>query len=249
MELILGWQLLILATLVIARLFSTTALSIVAILWTLWTLAMLYFGPLVLLQLATIWIPVGLMLPKETVAEAEPVALSLKAERATPAAGLAAFVSVIESGAEAVEAAMQEAKAKVSFSAQFQDQRSHVEATFRVARQSADIERRLKGSLRFRQIYSEVLARMEEASASETERSPWPRLVERQTPIRLPNNSAIRSWAFDELAAYRKEFVAAVKAVTEDPLLRAEVLKLAGPEFLTWLEAEIVAVTPFLARN
>ncbi len=60
-ELVLGWQIFILASMLIARFFSSSAMIALAVFWTFWTLVLLFVEPLILLQLCTIWFPVILL--------------------------------------------------------------------------------------------------------------------------------------------------------------------------------------------
>lgn len=61
---ILFFQLFVVATMAVARAVSPQALLVAAIVWTVFTLAMIFAAPLIILQLLVVWLSYSMLAPK-----------------------------------------------------------------------------------------------------------------------------------------------------------------------------------------
>ncbi len=225
---ILGWQVFILVTMVVARLFSSSTMVKLGLFWTVWTFVMLVIGPLILLQLVTIWFPVAL-LAKPSHLKSKPVNATIKTEtplREPGAASLSPHIArnpeginqltpapsiwhEMEVGAkklnEAAKAYRDKTVFRIEFEKQFSDQRIALKVIMRELESQAELEKKCGSDPQFREIQDIVRKRLEESG------------LEVAQPIKLPNAPRTISWPSDPIQlSWAKEAVTAHLGLLED---------------------------------
>ena len=168
MGLVAGWQIFILVTLVIARVFSASAMVKLALFWTVWTLVMLFMGPLVLLQLATIWVPVMVLVRDRS----EPIPVQRPPEKVVPPGTaekqttpnpptlLNEMVVAAEMAAKAATAFREKSEYRLKYSQRFMAQTALIKASLKRAEERAALERELDADPALRAAYGPVRAGM-----------------------------------------------------------------------------------------
>lgn len=248
-EMILGWQLFILATMIVARLFSSSGMIKLGLFWTVWTFVMLFLGPLVMLQLCTIWLPVLLLAKRGKLSPApakkkvvtKPTASSQAQPKFDSSPNfLREFATGAEKLNEAAKTYHEKTFYRIEFKQQFREQATLVKSMMRAAQTRAEIERKFDGNP---DLHAYVEKRMAELEGADRLKLSDNLFTSKPLPyaprmISWPSDPTKRGWVTEILTAHLDLLTDAKALIEKEKYLEIAVNQLRGSDFIPWLEEE-----------
>lgn len=243
MESIAAFQIAILISTIVARLFSPKAMMNVALAWTAWTLLMVFAGPLFLLQLVTIWLPVMVMAPGGSPKIAS---VSANPKTVVPPQEPAFLTSLNETLVQVTEGA-KAAKARLEFERPFHTQanafRAMLGASERLVNTIKLLERNL--SCGTDQPDANYFRIQLGTALPEAERTDLPDLP---ATIVLPPEGPLRLAALACLEKHLETLIEAERRLNDDPDIKAALIRYCTPDPLGWLTTQIKRTDDLLGK-